>query len=203
MRPIVLNSSTDLRLVVSPNSRVGIFSPSTVESGHSPVLDHEQQAQHSTVSSNSFAAKGSFDGHWEIHLLPGDYIQVTAARYSWDAINLHYPFFSNEALWLKSLTNKLHWNLTQQQLRMLDSHLGLQGEMDKGLQMLHNNNTAAVTSTASTSDSVASTPKQQARPSPPVADPSPEFFLSSSADGPTVRYATQNWSDFANILARL
>lgn len=187
MRPIVLNSATDLRLVVSPNSRVGIYHPSTVESGHSPeaVFETDRPTTSTNVSSTSFAAKGSFDGHWEIHLLPGDYIQVTAARYSCDAINLHYPYFSNESLWLKSLTNKLHWNLTKQQLHMLEKHEGLRNEMEKGLLLLHGNPTAA-----SNAGSTVSTPRQAPRPTPNIQ--LPHDSLSDSPPAPDfsmVRYS--------------
>jgi hypothetical protein len=37
-------------------------------------------------------------------------VQITAARFSLDHINLQFPHHSNESQWLQSITQKLHWS---------------------------------------------------------------------------------------------
>lgn len=114
-RPIILSSCASVRFVIAANSRLGITErmvDGTVTDTPPPPCDG--------APARRWAAVASMDNHYQVLLAPGDYVQITASRYPLMHMNLHYPHMSNESQWLHNLTMKLHWNLTQSQLRLLE-----------------------------------------------------------------------------------
>jgi len=115
-RPICLSSCAVVRFVIAANSRLGI-TEKMVDGlvSDSPSPDPQGAAGESGGRSRRYAAISSCDGHYQVLMGPGDYVQFTAARYPLDHINLNFPMRSNEALWLQNLTHKLHWSVAQGQ----------------------------------------------------------------------------------------
>ena len=115
-RPIILSSCASVRFVIAANSRLGITERMVdgMVSGTPPPCECDG------APARRWAALASMDGHYQVLLGPGDYIQVTAARHPLDHIHANFPRMSNESQWLHNLTMKLHWNLTQSQLRLLE-----------------------------------------------------------------------------------
>lgn len=138
-RPLVLNSCADLRCSIGMNSRLGISAcgfgdtlclhptepTAAAASNSAPATATHAHTAPLHSAPHRYACIASFDGHCQVPLGPGDFVQVSAHAHTLDHINLHHPALSNESLWLKSLTHKLHWNLTAAQLRLLEEQ-GLQ-----------------------------------------------------------------------------
>lgn len=92
-------------------------SPSPSSSPPAPPSPRTSARHH---PAKRYAGIVSFDGQLQVPLGPGDFVQVSSAAHTLDHVNLHFPSLANESLWLKSLTNKLHWNLTPTQLRLIE-----------------------------------------------------------------------------------
>jgi hypothetical protein len=114
-RPIVLSSCADLRFKISSSSRLAITElnemnnqeltrtldmtarvTTTPQAAAGATRTRGQSAAVSkpgatgSQSLRRYAAMASFDGALQVPLGPGDYVQITASRFSLDSINLHY-----------------------------------------------------------------------------------------------------------------
>lgn len=117
-RPICLSSCAVVRFVIAANSRLGITEKMVdglVSDTPSPEPQGAGEGAAARCPSRRYAAICSCDGHFQVLMGPGDYVQFTAARYPLDHINLNFPMRSNESLWLQNLTHKLHWSVAQGQ----------------------------------------------------------------------------------------
>jgi NAD kinase len=136
-RPIILSATAQVRFSIAAHSRIGI-----TERMVEGVLDSsinecsgscDQEGSSARVSATNvdavptshvrtarrWAAISSFDGHWQALLAPGDYVQFSAAPFPLRQLDFAYPR-SNEGAWLTRLRTTLHWNLTNQQMRLLE-----------------------------------------------------------------------------------
>lgn len=145
-RPIVINSCQEVRFTISMSARQGIMACGMGETilmdahqtpGVSPEANYALRSTAPlTLSpassgpcpapgspshpSRRWAAIASFDGSTQVPLGLGDYVEISTSPFALPHLNMHHPFLSNESLWLRSLTHKLHFNLTTAQLRLLE-----------------------------------------------------------------------------------